>query len=190
MQQRLLAVALVAGCAFAAGSVGAMSRNEYRVERDKVQAGYKTALDSCKALKARARDICKAEAKGDYDVAKAGLGARFKPTPKHEDKVKTEKATAAYRLATEKCADLAGNAKDVCRKDAKAAYVAAAGDAKLSRASVDHGVNSRRAVKERKDVREDTADAQFAAAKERCNALSGEAKTTCVIDAKKKFDKP
>ena len=189
VQQRLLAVALAAGCAFAAGDAGAMSRNEYRVERDKVQAAYKNAWDSCKARKAHARDVCKAKAKGDYDVAKAALEARLKPTPKHEDKVKTEKAAAAYKLATEKCADLTGNAGDVCRKEAKASYVAAAGEAKLSRASVDDGVNSRRAVKERKDVREDTADALFAAAKERCNALSGDAKTACVVDVKKKFDK-
>ncbi|MDQ6880561.1 MAG: hypothetical protein M3150_00465, partial [Pseudomonadota bacterium] len=136
-RQRLLALALVAGCTVAAGGAGAMSRNEYRVERDKVQAAYKNAWDSCKALKAHARDVCKAEAKGDDDVAKAALEARLKPTPKHEDKVKTEKAAAAYKLATEKCADLTGNAKDVCRKDAKASYVAAAGEAKLSRASVD-----------------------------------------------------
>lgn len=185
----LLALAVLAGCAFG-GSAGAMSKNEYRVERDKVQAAYKNAWDSCKALRGNARDVCKVEAKGDYQVAKAELDARLRPTPRHDDKVKTEKAAATYKLASEKCDDLKTNARDVCRKDAKASYVAAAGEAKLSRASIDQGVNSRKAVNERKDVREDTSDALSAAAKERCNPLSGSAKSACISDAKKKFGKP
>ncbi|MDB5947816.1 MAG: hypothetical protein JWQ33_2842 [Ramlibacter sp.] len=188
MKQRLLAVALVAGCGFA-GAAGAMSKDQYLVERDKAQAAYKNAWDSCKALTANAKAVCKAEARGNYEVAKADLDARLKPTPKHDDRVKTEKAAAAYKLATEKCGDLSGNAKDVCRKDARAGYVAATGEARLSRASVDDGVYSRNAVNERNDVREDTADAQFAAARERCAALSAQAKSACVADAKKKFGK-
>ena len=68
------------------------------------------------------------------------LEAQYKPTPKHDDKVKTEKAVAAYRLAREKCGDLRGNAKDVCKKDAKAGYVAATGEARLSRADIDGGL--------------------------------------------------
>lgn len=189
IRHRLLAFALIAGCAVG-GAAGAMTKNEYRVERDKAQAAYKSAWASCKALTGNARDVCKVEAKGNYQVAKAELDAQLRPTPKRDDKVKTEKAVAAYKLASEKCDDLKANAKDVCRKDAKANYVAAAGEAKLSRASVDQGVNSRKAVKERKDVREDTSDALFAAAKERCDPLSGSAKSACIADAKKKFGKP
>lgn len=187
-QQRLLMLVLVAGCLYAGGA-SAMSRNEYRVERDKVQAAYKTAFDGCKLAKGHARDVCKVEARGNYAVAKAELEAHLKATPKHDDKVKTEKAAAAYRLATERCRDLAGNARDVCRKDAKAMYVAASGETKLSRASVDEGMYSRKAVNERKDVREDTADAEFSAAKQRCDALAREPKASCLADAKRKFGK-
>ena len=188
IQQRLLSFAVLACFAFG-GSAGAMSKNEYRVERDKVQAAYKNASDRCKPLKGNARDVCTVEARGNYQVAKAELEAQLRPTPKRDDKVKTEKAVAAYKLASEKCDDLTANAKDVCRKDAKANYVASAGEAKLSRASINQGVNSRKAVNERKDVREDTSDALFAAAKERCDPLSGSAKSACIADAKKKFGK-
>jgi hypothetical protein len=184
----LLALAVITGCSFAGAATG-MSRNEYRVERDKLQAAYKMQSDGCQRAQGRARDICKVEAKGNSEVARAELEARRQATPKHDDKVKTEKAAAAYRLATEKCGDLAGNAKDVCRKDAKASYVAATGEARLSRASVNDGLYSRKAVHERKDVREDTADAEFAAARQRCDALAREPKASCLADARKTFGK-
>ena len=183
-----LAAILLAGCAFA-GSAGAMSKAELRVAHEKAQGTYRSAWDACKPLQGNAKDICKVEAQGQFDIAKAELEARFKPTPKHDAKVRTEKAVAAYRLAREKCGDLRANAKEVCKKDAKAAYVAASGEAKLSRTDIDAGLNSRKAMRERKDVREDTADALFAAARERCDGLSGEAKQACVLDAKKKFGK-
>ena len=187
--KNLIVLALAAGCAFAGSAGAAVPKDQYRSERDRVQAAYKTALDSCTALKANARDICRAEAKGNYQVAKAELEAQYRPTPKRDDKVKREKAEAAYRLAKEKCDDLSGNAKDVCSKEAKATYVAARGEEKVSRAAVEKGVNSRKANSERKEARDDNTDAQYAAAKERCDALSGDAKANCIGDVKKKFGK-
>jgi hypothetical protein len=45
----------------------------------------------------------------------------------------------------------------------------------------------------RKDVQSDKGDAQgdanYAAAKEKCDALAGDAKNTCMNDAKARFDK-
>jgi hypothetical protein len=190
MNHRLIGLALLAGCAFAGSAGAAAPDDEYRAGLDRAQAAYKNAWDSCRALKANARDVCQVEAKGNYQVAKAELDTQHKRTPKHEDKVKTEKAKAAYKLASEKCDDLSGNARDVCRKDAKASFIAAQAESKVSRAAVDKGVNSRAAVRERKDGREDTRDAQLAAARERCEALAGrDAKSACVGDAKRKFGK-
>lgn len=137
MKNHLIALAVMAGCAFGGSAGAAMTKDQYRGEKDKVQATYKSAKASCKPMKGNARDICKVEARGNYQVAKAELEAQYQPTPRHDNKVKIEKAEAAYKLAKEKCDDLSGNAKDVCRKDAKAAYVAAKGEAKVSRAAVD-----------------------------------------------------
>lgn len=186
----LAAALLLAACAFAGGATAApLSRTEYRLDHEKAQAAYKLEWNSCRKLQGNARDACKVEARGHFQIAKAEVEARHKRTPKHEDKVKLARAEAAFRLASEKCEDLGGNAKDVCKLDAKATWVAARSEARLSRASVDKGVYSRQATIERKDAREDTADALYAAAKERCDALSGEAKASCVGAAKKKFGK-
>jgi len=51
--------------------------------------------------------------------------ACFKANTKTADAIKdasAEKATAEYKVAKEKCDNLAGNAKDVCEKEAKARF--------------------------------------------------------------------
>ena len=82
-------------------------------------------------------------------------------------------------MAKEKCDDLKGNAKDVCVKDAKAAHTRAKVDAKANQ----------KVTEVRKDATEDKRDANYALAKERCDALAGDAKTKCVNDAKARFGK-
>jgi hypothetical protein len=189
MKQHLIALAVMAGCAFAGSAGAAMTKEQYKTEKDKVEADYKAATEKCKTLTGNAKDICRVEAKGHENVAKAELEAQYKPSPRNDEKAKTEKAEASYQLAKEKCDDLTGNAKDVCNKDAKAAYTSAKADAKVAKATAEKGANSSKAVSERKDAAEDKSDAQYSAAKERCDAMSGNAKDSCVTEAKKKFGK-
>lgn len=134
MKQTLIYLT-VALCFGFAGSAGAAVSKIDKAQKDRIEADYKAAKDHCKDLKGNAKDICKVEAKGNYKVAKAELEAQAEPSPSHDARVKTEKAEAAYQLAKEKCDDLNGNAKDVCRKDAKAAFVKANGDAKVAKAA-------------------------------------------------------
>jgi hypothetical protein len=187
--KRTLGPLAFALCLGFAGSAGAAATKVDKAQKDRIEADYKAAKDHCKDLKGNAQDICKVEAKGNYHVAKAELEAQADPSPRHDAKVKTEKAEAAYQLAKEKCDDLNGNAKDVCRKDAKAAFATAKGDAKVAKTSGQTGANSAATMDQRKDASDDKLDAQYAAAKERCDAKSGQAKDNCVNDAKKKFNK-
>lgn len=148
----LLALTLAAcACAGAAGAA-TLTKQEYLAERNRAQASYKLAWDSCRKLRDNARDICKVEAKSGYQVAKAELQAQYQPTPKRDDAVKLARAKAAYSLAWEKCDDLRAGAKIVCQKDAKSSLVTAQQGVRLSRASVDKGVNSRTATSERKKL--------------------------------------
>ena len=62
--------------------------------------------------------------------AKAELEDGYKPTKKTRYNVSIAKAEADYSVAMEKCDDKAGNDKDVCVKEAKAAQTAAKADAK------------------------------------------------------------
>jgi len=58
---------------------------------------------------------------GKEKVAKAELEARYKPSEKNRYQARVAQADADYSVAKEKCDDKAGNEKDVCVKEAKAA---------------------------------------------------------------------
>lgn len=62
-----------------------------------------------------------AEAKGRNKVALAELDERNEPSAKSRQKLKLAKAEAEYDVAKEKCDERAGDARDACVKEAKAA---------------------------------------------------------------------
>jgi hypothetical protein len=65
-------------------------------------------------------------------VAKAELEANYEPSAKHTIAIQEAKAKASLAIAKEKCDDQNGNAKDVCRKEAQAAYTTDMAKAKLT----------------------------------------------------------
>ena len=103
--------------------------------------------------------------------------ARPGGTGKNEYKAAVAKADADYKAAKDSCKPKQGNDKDVCMKEAKAEHVKATADAKAL-------LKSKTA---KADAREDTMVAQYKVAKEKCDALSGDAKDQCVKDAKLKY---
>ena len=187
MKIKLLALTFAVSCALA-GNAMALTKEEYKTQKDQISADYKVNRDKCAALKANPKDICVAEAKGVEKVAKAELEAQYKPSAKNTEKIALAKGDAAYATAKEKCDDLSGHAKDVCVKDAKAALVKAKEDAKVVKASVDTSKDKAQTMGEaRKDASAATREADYKVAKERCDSLSGAAKDTCLSDAKAKF---
>ena len=124
-------IAVAIGLAFSFGAMAqSMSKDEYRAGTDTIVAEFKSAKASCDALSANAKDVCMAEANGKEKVAKAELEARYKPSEKARYDARVAKAQADYSVAKEKCDDKAGNEKDVCVKEAKAAETRAKADAK------------------------------------------------------------
>ena len=144
-----LAVVFAASMA-CAGAAAALTKDEVKAAKDKIEATYKADKKNCDAMKDNAKDICMAEAKGKQKVAKAELDASNKPGPRADEKVKQAKADAAHDVANEKCDDLKGNEKDVCKKDARAAQTKAIGEAKTARAEAEKGAKSAAAAGQRK----------------------------------------
>jgi hypothetical protein len=177
----ITAALLAAGALFATASYSAdrMSKDAYTSEKSRIAAEYKTDIQRCDSLSGNAKDICKAEVKGKEKSAKADAYAAYKGTDKAATAALIARADADYSVAKEKCDDLKGNAKDVCVKDAKAVHTKAKVDAKANQ----------KVAEVRKNAREDKRDASFAAAKERCDTLAGDAKTRCVNDTKARFGK-
>jgi hypothetical protein len=173
LSQRSVAAAWALSCA----SVFALDDGDHKASRERIDADYKTESVACDKLSGNAKDICVAEAKGHRDVARAELEASLHDTPKARAKVVEEKADAAYKVAKEKCDDLAGNAKDVCVADAKAQHEKA-----KATASEQRKVGAARA-----ETLADSRDADYKAAKERCDTYSGDTKDKCVADAKARY---
>jgi hypothetical protein len=151
---RPLAALLLGACAFSGGAhAGPPERTAYRLDHEKAQAAYRLATVRCRPLQGNAKDVCKAEARGRFQVAKADIDLKYKPSPANQDRAKLANADAAYAMAAQKCGTLAGAAKDVCKADASASLKAARAEVRLDRAAVDKGVNSPEADSERRKVR-------------------------------------
>ena len=119
MKKQLLALAIVSSF-FVASGAQALTKDEYNVAKEKIEADYKVAKAQCDTLKDNAKDVCEKEAKGHENVAKAELEQQYKPSPAHARNVAEEKVKANYEVAKEKCDDLKSDAKSACEKQAKA----------------------------------------------------------------------
>lgn len=167
-----------------------MSKADHKSAQAAISAQYDADKTACKGLADNAKDICMEEAKGKKNVAKAELEVDANPTEKNKYNLRIAHADAAYDVAKEKCDDAAGNTKDVCRKEAKSAHVAAKANAKLSEAKSDNNAMAQeKNADARKEANADKQDAAYAVAKEKCDSLAGDPKASCLQDAKAKYGK-
>ena len=119
MKKHLLMLAIASTC-FIGAQAGAMTKDEHKVAKEKIEADYKVAKAQCDTMKDNAKDVCQKEASGTQKVAKAELEQQYKPTDSHARKVAEEKVAMNYEVAKEKCDDQTGDAKNACVKQAKA----------------------------------------------------------------------
>lgn len=156
-----------------------MSNAEFSEKKNEVSAQYKSAKAACASMTSNAKDVCVEEAKAREKVARAELQYQYSSKPDDRIKVATAKADGAYAVAKEKCDDRAGNEKDVCVKEAKALQTKALADVRANR----------RMSEARKESANDKRDADYSVATEKCDALTGSAKTNCIASAKARFGK-
>jgi hypothetical protein len=167
-----------------------MSKDSYNIAKQNADAQYKIDKDACSSLNGNAKDICVAQAKGKDNVAKADAQAAYENTPKARERARVVRAQAVYDVAKEKCDDQAGNLKDVCVKEAKAELVKGKANAKVDRVAAD--TNKEAATKQAvasKEATMDKRDAEYKVAIEKCDALAGVPKDSCVSSAKSQFGK-
>jgi len=174
------AVALCAGAlVFTAGAQAAGDRTAYNQTKASAKAAYDGDKKMCDAMAGNAKDICVAEAKAKRTRANENAEAEWKNTPKARQRALHEIAEADYKVAKERCDDKRGNEKDVCVKEAKAAMTKVMADAKATK----------KGSEARMDAADDKRDANYKVAAEKCDALSGDAKSACMTSAKAKFGK-
>ena len=156
-----------------------MSRIDYTAAKSRVSETYKADKAACAPLKGNAKDICIEEAKGKEMVARAELEFAYRGKAKDGTDVWTAKADAAFAVVKEKCDDLSGNAKDVCRQQAKTIHTKARADAKMGR----------QIAEARTEAAQTKRDADYKLAAEKCDSTSGDAKSQCMDNAKRSFGK-
>lgn len=171
----LLTLTLLASTAHAA----TQTRAERDAAEDRIEASYKTDRSVCKSLQSNAKDVCEQQAKGREKVAKAELQASYTGKASDLDQLRLVKADTAYSVAKEMCDDKAGNDKDVCVKEAKAVQAKSRADTKM-------GETVRDAITDDVQVK---LDADYKVAAEKCDSLAGEARSSCMTQAKTKFGK-
>lgn len=82
-----------------------------------------------------------------------------------------------YKRAKEDCERLPGNSKDVCLKEAEAAYDKAKSKAKAGK----------KAAEGQAEATDDQMKASYKAEKAKCEKLTGSAKDACIDNAKMKY---
>ena len=153
----------------ATGDKAALQNSNTRAE-----AQYKTDREKCSTMTGNAEDICMEEAKGKLKVSRAEGEFAYSGKPKDQMNVVVTKANVAYAVAEEKCDDQTGNSKDVCVKEAQAAKASAMADAKMNK----------KVSAARVESAEEKHEAAYKVAAEKCDALTGDAKSNCMISAK------
>ena len=119
-----------------------ISGDEYKREKDRIEADAKAAKEKCKSMKDNAQDICEAEAKGNEKLAKKELDYKKNPNDKNRADVEKMKAEVAYEVAKEKCEDQQGDAQNNCKKQAKAEKDRAIASAKGKKVASANGATS------------------------------------------------
>ena len=176
---RLLQGAVVGLAVPTLAFAAAMTSTDYSAAKDRAAADYKAARARCDGMSGNPKDVCIAEAKSAEKKAKAEAEANYKNTEKARSDATIAAAEADYDVAKARCDAKNGNDKDVCIKEAKAAETKAKADAKANQ----------KVAAARQDAREDKMDADYKVAIEKCDALSGAAKDSCVSNAKAKYRK-
>jgi hypothetical protein len=183
VMKKSFAIILISTAAigFATASIAATTeaKASYQMANESAAADYKIAREKCNSLTGNPKDICTTEAEAARTRTKAEAEAQYKDTPRARANARTEIANAEYDVAKTRCGSQTGNAKDVCIQEAKAVNVAAKADAKADS----------KVVAARIDASDEKREAFYKVAIEKCDALAGAVKYSCVASAKTRYGK-
>jgi hypothetical protein len=165
------AVGFAAMVAFATpGFAADAAKATYDAAKARAEANYEAAKERCESFTGNSKDVCQKQAKAEKEKAQANAKAEHKGDAKSHNDAHLDAAKADYQVAKERCDALNGNAKDVCIKDAKATLASAQGRSDMGEA--------------RMDANKDASKAEYQVQKEKCDAMTGDAKDACIAEAK------
>jgi hypothetical protein len=156
-----------------------MTRSEHSAAKTVIKADYKIDKAACTSSTGNAKDICREQAKGKERVALAELEFKRSNTYSDSNKVAVAKANSIYEVAKEMCDDKTGEAKTLCKTEAKSSHTKAIAESKMNKKIGEAKV----------DEKQDISTADYKVAVEKCEVLGSDAKTACIASAKTKYNK-
>lgn len=152
---------------------------EYDVAKDRIGADYKVGKADCAKLHGNANDICMERTKGKERVARYELEYKYSGKVSDANHLAMAQADAVFAVSKELCADMTGNAKALCRTEAKATHVKARADTTL---------NEKIEVA-KQEAASDQRSADYKVDVQKCVGLSTDAMSACMNMAKTNFNK-
>ncbi|HJV76714.1 MAG TPA: hypothetical protein VJ654_21050 [Noviherbaspirillum sp.] len=113
------------------GSQSQQSGKPSQTREQTIDQQHQAALKKCDGLKDNAKDICKAEADGQKEIAEAQAKVTERDTPKNRLELAEARAKAQYKVEKERCDDQVGDAKSACEQAAKATRESSLAQAKM-----------------------------------------------------------
>jgi hypothetical protein len=167
----------------------ALTTDDVKAQKVRIEEQYDQAQTRCRRVQGHARALCNERARGERDIQQAELQLQAEPTADNDEKLRVAKAESAYSLALVQCKAMEGQARSVCRQDAKMVFNEAKQEARLQKEVSGQQLRAAVTVRDRSDQQEKVAQAQFNAARERCEMLPGEGRANCLADLKRRFDR-
>jgi hypothetical protein len=118
-----LVVTAIAALGLPALASADMHKAEFLSQMQRIDGEFDVAKARCDSFGGNAHDICLAEARGNYEVAKAELEERKTPSTRTRYKVRLARAEATFDVAAEECDEGTSAAKDACVEEAREALV-------------------------------------------------------------------
>lgn len=177
---------LMAAPVYAQAISQAITKEDYKLQKDNIEKTHDADKAKCKKLMGNQRDVCVVEAAAKEDVAKAELEAAYKNTGKERIAAAKVRAKAAFDVDKERCDDQKGDAKSLCVTQAEAKRDRALADVEAQK----EVYKAHKDINEaKKDAREEKMDATYEAEMKKCDSYAGDAKDTCEVKVKQRFNK-
>jgi len=168
----------VSAVAVAPASAAPVDKDVHRAAMDKAAADYRTAKTKCDAMKGNAEEVCEDEAKLAQARAELDAYAKYDTTGGNLRDARAKVIRAEHELADTQCDATAAGDKDRCK--AAAGSIRDAALARLDDRNIDRAVGHSSSGELVSSI--DSKDPATAAAVQKCEQMTGDARSACVVD--------
>lgn len=155
-----------------------VDKEAHRAAMDKAAADYRTAKAKCDAKRGNAEEVCEDEAKLAQARAELNAYDKYDTTGGNLRDARAKVVRAEHELADTQCDAAASGDKDRCK--ATAGSIRDAALARLNERNIDRAVGHSSSSELVSSI--DSSNPATAAAVQKCEQTSGDARTACVVD--------